>query len=149
MLFVLAPAVRIRLGHCGHVPAHGVALLRIRPIAQAAAGLVPPSTTLTESGLSTMLTGGQPGTATVAFSNDGVQPVPSVRLTLAAPAGWTVTSGSASLGPVAPGTTVQAQFTVTAPAPPAGELFGSGTVSWRTPVTSGGRCDRKIRYRSA
>ena len=74
------------------VPAHGVALLRIRPIAQAAAGLVPPSTTLTESGLST-LTGGQPGTATVAFSNDGVQPVPSVRLTLAAPAGWTVTPG--------------------------------------------------------
>ncbi len=110
------------------VPAHGVALLRIRPIAQAAAGLVPPSTTLSESGLST-LTGGQPGTATVAFSNDGVQPVPSVRLTLAAPAGWTVTPGAASLGPVAPGATVQARFTVTAPAPPAGELFGSGTVT--------------------
>ena len=110
------------------VPAHGVALLRIRPIAQAAAGLVPPSTTLTESGLST-LTGGQPGTATVAFSNDGVQPVPAVRLTLAAPAGWTVTPGSASLGPVAPGATVQAKFTVTAPAPPAGELFGNGSVT--------------------
>ncbi len=110
------------------VPAHGVALLRIRPIAQAAAGLVPPSTTLAETGLST-LTGGQPGTATVAFTNDGVQPVPSVRLTLSAPAGWTVTPGAASLGPVAPGATVQATFTVTAPAPPAGELFGSGTVT--------------------
>jgi hypothetical protein len=110
------------------VPAHGVALLRIRPIAQAAAGLVPPSTTLAETGLST-LTGGQPGTATVAFTNDGVQPVPSVRLTLSAPAGWTVTPGAASLGPVAPGATVQATFTVTAPAPPAGELFGSGTVA--------------------
>jgi Alpha galactosidase A/NPCBM-associated, NEW3 domain of alpha-galactosidase/Alpha galactosidase C-terminal beta sandwich domain len=110
------------------VPAHGVALLRIRPIAQAAAGLVPPSTTLAETGLST-LTGGQPGTATVAFTNDGVQPVPSVRLTLSAPAGWTVTPGAASLGPVAPGATTAATFTVTAPAPPAGELFGSGTVT--------------------
>ena len=84
------------------VPAHGVALLRIRPIAQAAAGLVPPSTTLTESGLST-LTGGQPGTATVAFSNDGVQPVPSVRLSLSAPAGWTVTPGRRRWGRWHPG----------------------------------------------
>jgi hypothetical protein len=110
------------------VPAHGVALFRIRPIAQAAAGLVPPDTTLAESGLAT-LTGGQPGTATVAFTNDGVQPVPSVRLSLSAPAGWTVTPDSESLGPVAPGATVQASFTVTAPAPPAGELFGAGSVT--------------------
>ncbi len=110
------------------VPAHGVALLRIRPIAAAAVGLVPPSTTLSESGLST-LTGGQPGTATVALRNDGVQPVPSVRLTLSAPAGWTVTPRSASLGPVAPGATVQAKFTVLAPAPPAGELFAANSVT--------------------
>jgi hypothetical protein len=110
------------------VPAHGVALLRIRPIAAAVAGLVPPSTTLAESGLST-LTGGQPGTATVAFSNDGVQPVPSVRLTLSAPAGWTVTPRSASLGPVAPGATVQAKFTVLAPAPPPGELFAANSLT--------------------
>lgn len=110
------------------VPAHGVALFRIEPIAQAAAGLVPPSTTLAETGLST-LTGGQPGTATVAFTNDGVQPVPSVRLTLAGPTGWTVTPGSAALGPVAPGATVQATFTVTAPPPPAGDLFGSGSLT--------------------
>jgi hypothetical protein len=110
------------------VPAHGVALLRIRPISQAAAGLVPPSTTLTETGLST-LTGGQPGPATLAFTNNGVKPVPSVRLTLSAPAGWTVTPGAASLGPVAPGATVQAQFAVTGPAPPAGELFASGSLT--------------------
>lgn len=110
------------------VPAHGVALFRIRPVTQAAAGLVPPNTTLAETGLST-LTGGQPGTATVSFTNDGVQPVPSVRLTLAAPAGWTVSPGAASLGPVAPGATVQAAFTVTAPAPPSGELFGSGSLT--------------------
>lgn len=112
------------------VPAHGVALFRIRPVARAAAGLVPPSTTLTESGLST-LTGGQPGTATVAFTNDGVQPAPSVRLTLSAPAGWSVTPGAAPRGPVAPGATAQASFSVTAPAPPAGELFASGTVTAR------------------
>ncbi len=111
-----------------NVPAHGVALLRIRPIAQAAAGLVPPSTTLTESGLST-LTGGQPGMATLAFTNDSVKTVPSVRLTLSAPAGWTVTPGAASLGPVAPGATVQAKFTVTGPAPPAGQLFASGSLT--------------------
>jgi alpha galactosidase A-like protein/alpha galactosidase C-like protein/alpha-galactosidase-like CBM13-containing protein/alpha-galactosidase-like protein len=110
------------------VPAHGVALLRVRPITQAAAGLVPPSTTLTESGLST-LTGGQPGTATVAFTNDGVQSVPAVRLALSAPAGWTVSPGSASLGPVAPGATVQASFSVTAPPPPAGQLFADGSVT--------------------
>ncbi len=55
--------------------------------------------------------------------------MPSVRLSLSAPAGWTVTPGSASLGPVAPGATVQAKFSVTAPAPPAGELFGSGSVT--------------------
>ena len=91
------------------VPAHGVALFRIRPIAQAAAGLVPPDTTLAESGLAT-LTGGQPGTATVAFTNDGIQPVPSARLSLSAPAGWTVTPRSVPLGPVAPGATVQAQY---------------------------------------
>ncbi len=110
------------------VPAHGVALFRIRPVTQSAAGLVPPNTTLAETGLAT-LTGGQPGTATVSFTNDGVQPVPSVRLTLAAPAGWTVTPGAASLGPVAPGATVQATFTVTAPAPPSGELFGNGSLT--------------------
>jgi hypothetical protein len=110
------------------VPAHGVALLRIRPITQAAAGLVPPSTTLTETGLST-LTGGQPGPATLSFTNDGVQPVPSVRLTLSAPSGWTVTPSAASLGPVAPGATVQAKFTVTGPPPPAGELFASGSLT--------------------
>jgi len=110
------------------VPAHGVALLRIRAVPPGVAAAVPPDTAIAETGLTT-LTGGQPATVTGAFTNAGAVPVPSVRLALAVPAGWTVTPGSATLGPVAPGQTVQAAFRVLAPPPPAGQLFGSGTVT--------------------
>jgi hypothetical protein len=107
------------------VPSHGVALLRITSAAHPA--LVPPSTTLSLSGPASFI-GGQPGPVTETFSNDGVEPVTAVRLSLPAPSGWTVTATSpSSFRSVAPGATAQATFAVTAPAPSG--LFQPGTLS--------------------
>ncbi len=111
------------------VPPHGVALLRIRPVPAGLAAVVPPDTTLAGSAPSA-LSGGTPASITESFTNDGARPVASVQVALAAPAGWTVTpAAGTSLGPVAPGATVQASFTVTAPPPPPGQLFGSGVLT--------------------
>jgi hypothetical protein len=97
------------------VPAHGVALYRIA--ASRLTALAPPNTSLSLSGLSS-LTAGQPVTATESFTNNGVQPVELAKLSLSAPAGWTVTpNSSTSFLSVAAGKTVQATFQVVAPPP--------------------------------
>jgi hypothetical protein len=114
------------------VPSHGVALLRITPTSHP--GQAPPATTLSLSGPAA-LTGGQPGSVTETFSNNGVQPVSRVRLRLSVPSGWTATPASATtVASVAAGQTAQATFSVTAPAPaglfqPA-TLTGSAAYRW-------------------
>jgi hypothetical protein len=115
------------------VPAHGVALLRITPVP--GAGLAPPAATVAVAGPAA-LTGGQPGTVTETFADNGVQPVDRVRLSLSAPAGWTVTPSSAtSFASVGAGQTAQATFAVTAPAPSVlfqpGTLNGAASYLWR------------------
>src|SRR2546421_1892613 len=62
------------------VPAHGVALFRVRPTRLAK--FLPPTTTLGVAGLATGGPAGPPLTATAAFPHDGVQPVQAVRLAL-------------------------------------------------------------------
>lgn len=114
------------------VAPHGVALFRITPAPRP--GLAPPAATISLTGPAS-LTGGQPATVTEAFADHGVQPVQHVRLTLAAPSGWTVTSTSpASFASVAAGGAVQATFAVTAPAPATlfqpGTLTGSADYRW-------------------
>lgn len=107
------------------VPSHGVALLRVSPLANPSAA--PPSATVNLTGL-TSLSGGQPGTATVSFTDTGALPALGVRLGLKAPAGWSVTATSpVAFGSVASGTTVQSTFAVTAPTPSA--LFTTSTVT--------------------
>ncbi|OLE23175.1 MAG: hypothetical protein AUG44_22835, partial [Actinobacteria bacterium 13_1_20CM_3_71_11] len=108
------------------VPAHGVALYRVRPTRLAK--FLPPDTTLGVSGLAGGGPAGQPLTATLSFTDNGVQPVQHVRLGLVAPAGWTVTPTSpVRFDTVAAGQTVQGTFQVV-PAPP-GALFPSDVVT--------------------
>ena len=107
------------------VPAHGVALFRVRPTKLPQ--LAPPSTTISLSG-PTALTGGQPATITETFADNGVEPVRDVRLSLPAPTGWTVTATSpASFASVGAGQTAQTTFAVTAQAPT--KLFQPGTLT--------------------
>jgi hypothetical protein len=107
------------------VPPHGVALLRVSPLANPAAA--PPSATVNLTGLSA-LSGGQPGTATVSFTDNGALPALRVRLGLKAPDGWSVKATSPATFPtVASGATVQTTFAVTAPTPSA--LFTTSTVT--------------------
>jgi hypothetical protein len=119
------------------VPAHGVALLRITPTRHP--GLAPPATTLSLTGPAA-LTGGQPGSVTETFSNDGTQSVSGVRLRLSVPSGWTAKPSSATtVASVGAGQTAQATFSVTAPAPsglfqPA-TLTGSASYRWHGLIT--------------
>jgi Alpha galactosidase A/NPCBM-associated, NEW3 domain of alpha-galactosidase/Alpha galactosidase C-terminal beta sandwich domain/Carbohydrate binding module (family 35) len=107
------------------VPAHGVALFRIT--ATQHPGLAPPATTISLTG-ATALTGGQPAMVTETFSDNGVQPVLDVHLSLPAPSGWTVTPSSAtSFGSVAAGQTATATFAVVAPPP--STLFQPATLT--------------------
>src|SRR5206468_1090331 len=55
------------------VPAHGVALFRVRPTRLAR--FLPPATTLDVSGLAAGGPAGQPLTATLSFTDNGIQPV--------------------------------------------------------------------------
>jgi alpha-galactosidase len=97
------------------VPAHGVALYRVSRSGLAA--LAPPSTTVTLNGLSSV-TAGQPAAIDASFTNYGADPVQAAHFTLAAPDGWTVKASSATTyATVAPGQTVTAGFSVTAPTP--------------------------------
>jgi hypothetical protein len=108
------------------VPPHGVALYRVRPTRLAK--FLPPSTTLAVGGLATGGPAGQPLTATLSFTDNGVQPVQHVRLGLSAPAGWAVTATSpVRFDTVAAGQPVQATFQVVPP-PPA-TLFQSDVVT--------------------
>jgi hypothetical protein len=103
------------------VPAHGVALYRVSPIDNPS--LVPPSVVLDLAGLAAV-TAGEPATVTALFTDNGVLPAQRVRLSLSAPAGWTVTPTSAtSFDSVESGQTAQATFSVVAPPPTA--LFQS------------------------
>jgi hypothetical protein len=108
------------------VPAHGVALYRVR--STRLAKFLPPDTTLDVSGLAAGGPAGPPLTATLSFTDNGVQPVQQVRLGLAAPAGWTVTPTSpVRFDTVAAGQTVSSTFQVV-PAPPAA-LFPADVVT--------------------
>jgi hypothetical protein len=116
------------------VPSHGVALLRITPVRSAAAA--PPAAVLNVTGLGA-LSGGQPGTATESFTNDGPLPVLGLTLGLQVPSGWSRTAtSSTTFGQVGSGQTVQATFAVTAPVPSG--LFATSTVTATARYTWGG-----------
>jgi hypothetical protein len=73
---------------------------------------------------------------TASFTNTTGAPVTGVTLSIAAPPGWTVVGAGATgvNGPVAPGATVNAPFTVTAPAM-TGAGFLTGKAEWTDPAT--------------
>jgi hypothetical protein len=108
------------------VPAEGVALYAITPQAQGAATAAP-STALALSGAA-RLVAGKPQTVTAAYTNNGTAPAGAVNLGLSTPAGWTVTPTSCPIaGAIAPGQTVSATFTVTAPAAQTGAVVTATT----------------------
>ncbi len=108
------------------VPAHGVALYRIRPADFPHLYLVPPSVTIDVSGLSS-LAGAQPVGVTETLTDNGIEPVQFARLSLDAPPGWTVSPTSSWDVNVPAGQSVQATFQVTPTAPTA--LFETSTVT--------------------
>ncbi len=114
------------------VPSHGVALYRVSPLNNPTAA--PPSAVLGMSGLTSM-TAGQPGTATVSFTNNGDMAAERVNLGVSAPSGWSVTPASpTSFAGVDNGQTVQATFKLVAPQPEGlfqtSTVTGTGTYTW-------------------
>jgi hypothetical protein len=113
------------------VAPHGVALFRVRPGGRPRA--VPPAVTTDLAGLSTLVAG-QPTTATVSFTDDGVLPARQVRLALSTPDGWTATPASPTwFGSVGSGQTVHAEFHVLPPT--SQQVFQTSTVTARAGYT--------------
>jgi hypothetical protein len=118
------------------VPAHGAALLRVRPWATGMAA-VRPQTGLTVTAPDTLGTG-QQTTAAADFTNWGTTAATDVRVALPVPNGWTATPVSpTSFAFVAPGTTVRATYRVTAPASiaqlfPTARLDATARFRWHT-----------------
>jgi hypothetical protein len=106
------------------VPSHGVALLRVKaPTGRSVA----PLTALRTSGR-TQVPGDDTFTEKVSFTDEGVQPVHRVRLTLSAPSGWTVTPKTpVSTATLVSGQTFTAAFRVSVPA--ASQPFQPGTLA--------------------
>jgi len=114
------------------VPSHGVALYRVSTLNNPTT--YPPNASFGLSGPSSM-TGNQAGTYTETFTDHGDLAAKSVKLSLTAPSGWKVTATSATSFPaVETEQTVQATFSVTAPAPntlfQTDTLNGTATYGW-------------------
>jgi alpha-galactosidase len=106
---------------------------------------LPAATTLTapdfeSSGPRDLMVPGSPTAVTATFHNDGRTPVSDLRLTLDAPAGWTVTGGPRQ-GATVPGRhAVTASWTVT---PPAGTLPGRHALTAQATYRSAGGEDTR------
>ena len=88
----------------------------------------------------TTFTPGSTQEVTATFTNTTGAPAAGVKLSLSLPAGWTAVVSGASgasatfAGPVAPGASVSATFTVTSPAA-TGAGFLTGKAEWTDPAT--------------
>lgn len=106
------------------VPSHGVALLRVKP---STGRPVAPLTALQTSGKS-QVPGDDTFAEKVSFTDEGVQPVHRVHLTLSAPSGWSVTAKTPVSTPVlTSGQTFTATFRVSVPT--ASRPFQPGTLT--------------------
>jgi Alpha galactosidase A/Alpha galactosidase C-terminal beta sandwich domain/NPCBM-associated, NEW3 domain of alpha-galactosidase len=115
------------------VPAHGVALLRVKP---SNGGAVPPLTSVQTSGTSEV-TGGDSVTENVTFTNEGSHSVNGVGLTLAVPSGWAVSPSSpVTVGTVKPGASVSRSVQVMVPPPT--QPFAVGTLTATASYTVAG-----------
>jgi hypothetical protein len=113
------------------VPPQGAAEYRVTPITDATQA--PPSTLVSVSGPTTY-SPGQTATVTETFVNNGVLPATGVTLSLAGPAGWTVTSQSATtFSYVSTGQSVSTTFRVVAPATtvPSAALTATASFGWQ------------------
>ncbi|MEV0838663.1 NEW3 domain-containing protein [Actinocatenispora sera] len=116
------------------VPPHGVVMYRVTPLRKAAPTAAPATDLAVRgSGFST----GSTGPVTVTVTNDGVQSLKHVTLSVTLPSGGTVTPTSPVAVPeIAPGASWQATFTVTVAAAPAGgEVEIDATAVYRVPPT--------------
>ena len=117
------------------IAAHAVALYRVRSLSNPTQA--PPHATFALSGPSTT-TAGQPVTLTESFTDHGDLAAKQVRLSLSAPAGWTVTATSPTSFPaVETEQTVQATYRVVAPAPQT--LFRTDTLNGTAAYTWAGK----------
>jgi alpha-galactosidase len=97
------------------VSPHGVAMYRVSPVSQTVAGL-PSDTVLSLVAHAPELRAGDSMTVAESFANNGVLPVSQVKMSFAAPSGWTTTPlGGGGVAKVGAGQTVTASFRVTAP----------------------------------
>jgi alpha-galactosidase len=117
------------------VPAHGTVLLRVSASHPGTALHNPP---LLDAGVTAPdhVEPGQTATVSTSVTDLGVLPATAVSVTLAAPAGWTLTPGGATTRAVLPGGKT---FTTgwTATVPPGTKTGGyplTGSVSYRNPV---------------
>jgi alpha-galactosidase len=98
------------------LPAHGSAIYRVTPLHHVDMA-TPPHVDLGLTGLGDDLATGTPTTATVTVTDDGRLPMTGGRVTLRAPAGWTVRPSDLRVPALSPGETRSLPVRVTAPAP--------------------------------
>lgn len=98
------------------LPAHASAMYRVTPLDHVGV-TTPPHVDLGLTGLDDDIATGTPTTATVTVTDDGRLPIAGGRVTLRAPAGWTVRPSALWVPALAPGTTKSLAVRVTAPAP--------------------------------
>ena len=112
------------------VPAHGVAIYRVRPLPRRDSDRVEPAVSV-GGALGTVIPGATPGEPmTTTVTNRGVGEIKDVTVTVTAPAGWTVTASDASTsGRLATDATLGTTWAVTAPADTAAGSYRAGRPS--------------------
>lgn len=116
------------------VPPHGVVMYRVSPLRRAARTAAPATdVAVSGSGFST----GSTGPVTVTLTNDGIQSLKHVELSVTPPSGGTATATSAVAMPeIKPGATASATFNVTVgDAPAGGNVEIDATATYRVPPT--------------
>jgi alpha-galactosidase len=98
------------------LPAHASAMYRVTPLRNVDV-TTPPHADLGLAGLGDDIATGTPTTATVTVTDDGRLPLTGGRVSLRAPAGWTVRPSTLWVPVLAPGKAKEFAVQVTAPAP--------------------------------
>jgi alpha-galactosidase len=109
-----------------NIPAHGVVMYRITPVA--GAHLAPPATVMSIA--NSALVAGKPTPVKATLTDDGLLPLQNAAVALSLPAGWTATATSpTSFATVQPGRSVTASYLVTSTTPPPGSTVEFSTAS--------------------
>ncbi|GAA5009711.1 NEW3 domain-containing protein [Actinopolymorpha pittospori] len=130
------------------VAPHGVTMYRVTPLRRAAPGAAPATDLMVRgSGFST----GSTGPVKVTLTNDGVQWLKDVEVSVTTPSGGTVTATSPVTVPeIAPGGSATATFSLTMGDAPAGhDVEIDATATYRVPPTRTASSGRRQQVRGA